>query len=128
MAGALLLMLITNAIFFSCIFWLLTFLGKLFYSNKYYNYKLNFYECGFKNLTGKTIQYDINYILLMIFLLVYDGEFLILIPYALNSDILDISVCLSIVFFFLWILVAMYYDFSYKALDWQLICFVWQKK
>lgn len=119
MAGALLLTIISNAILFSCIFWILTFLGKLFYSNKYFNYKLNFYECGFKNLTSKTIQYEINYLMLIIFLLIYDGEFLILLPYALNSDITDGAVCLSVFFFFLWMLVALYYDYFYDALDWQ---------
>lgn len=119
MAGALLLSIITNAIVFSFIFWLLTFLGKVFYSNKYFNYKLNFYECGFKNLSTKSIQYEINFMLLILFLLIYDGEFLVLIPYALNSDLIDPAVCLSIFFFFLWMLVALYYDHFYSALDWQ---------
>lgn len=119
MAGALLLTIITNAFVFSFIFWLLTFLGKFCYSNKYFNYKLNFYECGFKNLTTKSIQYEVNFVLLILFLLIYDGEFLILIPYALNSDIADGAVCLSIFFFFLWMLVALYYDHFYDALDWQ---------
>ena len=36
--------------YFSFIFWILTYLAKYTYSNKFYNYKLNFYECGFKIL------------------------------------------------------------------------------
>lgn len=122
MAGVLFLNIILCASLFSCLFWLLTFIAKVSYSNKYFNYKVNFYECGFKNLTKKKITYDINYILLLLFLLIYDGEFLILIPFSFNSLYISINVIFALTFFLVWLLIALIFDYAYGALDWQNNC------
>lgn len=119
MAGSIGLYIIINAIFFSFLFWLITFAAKSLYTNKYYNYKLNFYECGFKSLTNKKINYSINYIMLILFLLVYDGEFLILIPFSLNLTLVSFEVILSISIFLMWLIIALMYDYAFNALDWQ---------
>lgn len=119
MAGILFTQLIINSIIFSFIFWGLTFLSKTLYTNKYYNYKLNFYECGFKNLTNKNITYEINYIMLVLFLLIYDGEFLILIPYAFNTAFFSIEVVVCLIFFFIWLLIALIFDYAFNTLEWQ---------
>lgn len=124
MAGVLFLNIIISAIIFSFLFWILTFLAKSTYSNKYFNYKLNFYECGFKSLNKKKITYDINYILLLLFLLIYDGEFLILIPFAFNSSYISFSVICCFSIFLMWLLVALIFDYAYSALDWQNNCLV----
>ena len=50
-------------------------------------------------LTKKKISYDINYILLVLFLLIYDGEFLILIPFAFNSLYFSLNLVLALSFF-----------------------------
>lgn len=120
MVGVIFLNIIINAILFSFIFWLLTFLSKYLYSNKYYNYKLNFYECGFKNITKKKISYEINFSLLILFILLYDGEFLILIPFALNTQLVTFTMVIAIFFFFMWLIIALLFDYSFNALDWQL--------
>ena len=127
MTGVLFLNIIINAILFSFIFWILTFLSKTFYTNKYFNYKYNFYECGFKNLTKKKISYDINYILLVLFLLIYDGEFLILIPFAFNITYLSVEIIIAVVFFIIWLIVALIFDYAYGALDWQnnVVFYIW---
>ena len=39
----------------------------------------DFYECGFKSLSNIKVQYNINFILIILFLIIYDGEFLFLI-------------------------------------------------
>lgn len=104
---------------FSCIFWILTYSAKLLYSNKYYNYKLNFYECGFKSFTANKIQYNINYIMLILFLLVYDGEFLILIPISLNLTCTNLHMIFCLFCFLYWLLLALVLDYVYNALDWQ---------
>ncbi len=100
MAGVIFIQLIGKAVAFSFVFWGLTFAGKILYTNKYFNYKLNFYECGFKNLTKKKISYEINYIMLVLFLLIYDGEFLILVPYAFNTNLMSIEITICLLFFF----------------------------
>lgn len=111
--------LIINAILFSNIFWLLTFCAKFLYSNKYYNYKFNFYECGFKSFNITKITYNINYIMLILFLLIYDGEFLLLIPIALNIQLVNFIIIIAVSIFLLWLLIALVFDYAYNALDWQ---------
>ena len=120
MAGVLFVQLILNAIIFSFIFWILTFSAKALFSNKYYDYKLNFYECGFKNLTKKKVAYEINYTLLVLFLLLYDGEFLVLIPFALNTTCGLFTVYCCAFLFLAWLLIALLFDYSLNALEWQI--------
>lgn len=120
MAGVVGINLILNAIIFSNIFWLLTFCAKFLYSNKYYNYKFNFYECGFKSFTVKKITYNINYIMLILFLLIYDGEFLLLIPVALNIQLMNSTIIFAVTIFLVWLIIALVFDYAYNALDWQI--------
>lgn len=122
MAAVLFSTLIVNCFVFSCIFWLLTFLAKFFYSNKYSNHKYNFYECGFKHNTKATPVYEINYLLIVLFVLIYDGEFLILLPLTLNRDLAKtwMFACVAIVFV-VWLVLALLFDYSFKALEWQVL-------
>ena len=113
-------LIVSNALFFSLIFWLLTFLFKFYYSNKNFNYKLNFYECGFKSLNNIKIQYNINFILIVLFLLIYDGEFLILVPLALNISILNFTSLFILFIFIILLTFTLIYDLIYNALEWQL--------
>lgn len=119
MTGSSFLLLFFNAFLFSFIFWLLTFLAKYFYSNKNYNNKLNYYECGFRSLTNIKIKYKINYILLLLFLLIYDGEFIILIPFSLNITLLNFEVIFLLFIFFFWLVITLLFDYTYKAIEWQ---------
>lgn len=119
MVGSFLLLIISNAIIFSFIFWLLTFVFKYYYSNKNYNYKLNFYECGFKSLTNLKVQYSINFILIILFLLIYDGEFLILVPVALNVSILNYVSLFILLLFIILLLFTILVDYILNSLEWQ---------
>lgn len=119
MVGSLLIQLILNAFFFTFIFWLLTFIAKYSYSNKFYNYKLNFYECGFKNFNKKGISYELNFLLFLLFLLIYDGEFLVLVPMGLNPTVITWEVAWAIVFFFIWLIITLLFDYSGQSLEWQ---------
>lgn len=112
-------LIIINAVFFSFIFWILTFIFKFYYSNKSYNYKLNFYECGFKSLTNIKIQYSINFTLIMLFLLIYDGEFLILTPLALNISLLNLYSILILCIFIIFLIITLIIDYVYNSLEWQ---------
>lgn len=119
MAGVIFLGILANALIFSAIFWLLTFFAKATFSNKYSNYKLNFYECGFKNITKKKIAYEINYIMVILFLLIYDGEFLVLIPFCLSTQVKTLGVMCCLLLFTLWLVIALLFDYSLNALEWQ---------
>lgn len=112
-------LVIVNAIFFSFIFWILTFLLKYYYSNKNFTYKLNFYECGFKSLTNLKVQYNINFILIILFILIYDGEFLVLIPLALNISLLSFPALFVLIFFIVMLIATLVYDLIFNSLEWQ---------
>jgi NADH:ubiquinone oxidoreductase subunit 3 (subunit A) len=118
--GGMIVLLIVNAIIFSCIFWILTFIFKYFYSSKNFNYKLNFYECGFKSLNNIKIQYNINFTLVMLFLLIYDGEFLILRPIALNISLLNFNSIFLLVLFILLLLFTLIFDYIFNSWEWQI--------
>ena len=120
MIGGTIICVIINAVFFSFIFWILTFILKYYYSNKNFNYKLNFYECGFKSLNNIKIQYNINFTLIMLFLLIYDGEFLILIPFALNISLINIVSLFILLLFIILLIITIVYDLMYNSLEWQL--------
>lgn len=119
MSGNLVLSTVLSTLIFSNIFWVLTFVSKFFYSNKYYQLKFSFYECGFKSITKFQISYNINFILLILFLLIYDGEFLIIIPFTLNLMNSSFNVYIIVLFFFIWLLLTLFLDYIYNALDWQ---------
>lgn len=119
MAGILVFYTIINAIFFSVLFWILTFVSKYFYSNKYYATKLNFYECGFKSLTQFQVNYNINFLLLILFLLLYDGEFLIIIPFSLNIFISSYLTYVIVFYFLVWLYLTLVLDYIFNALEWQ---------
>lgn len=112
--------IILNAILFSFIFWLLTFLCKYFYQDKYSNYKLNFYECGFKSISVIRLNISAQYLLIAIFLIVYDGEFLILFPAIFNMFSLN-AVEFFILFYFMFLIfLTLLIDYAYSALDWNI--------
>lgn len=80
-------------------------------------YKLNFYECGFKSLNNIKIQYNINYILIILFILIYDGEFLILIPASLNISLFSFSSIFLVILFVLLLILTLIFDLIYNALE-----------
>lgn len=120
MVGSLVNELIISAFLFSFIFWLLTFIAKYYYSNKFYSFKLNFYECGFKSLNKFQISYPINFILLILFLLLYDGEFLIIIPLSLNIAISSFASLVLFLYFLIWLHLTLLLDYIFSAIEWQL--------
>ena len=120
MVGSSIVLVVSNAIFFSFIFWFLTFILKFYFSNKNYNYKLNFYECGFKSLTNLKIQYSVNFTLIILFLLIYDGEFLILVPVALNINILNYVSLLILLIFIVLLIFTILIDYILNSLEWQI--------
>ena len=71
-------------------------------------------------LTINQIKYSVNYILVILFLIIYDGEFLILIPFSLNSSENDIFGFFLTIFFIFWLLITLFIDNIYNTLEWQI--------
>ena len=119
MGDIVMLFFIQNIFVFSLIFWGLTVLGSFFYRKKNHFMKKQFYECGFKSFSDINLQLNINFILLCVFLILYDIEFTFLFPMLFSySNILFFQFWIYLTFIFL-ILLSLYYDIQANALNWQ---------
>ncbi len=111
-------------IFFNCflisfIFWLLTFIGYLF-RDSYENYTAgSFYECGFRSLQNNTISFNLNTISIALFLVIYEIEFLLIVPHSFSLFFYnDINNTWFIVFI-LFIFVTLLFDLMLDVIKWE---------
>ena len=119
MGDIVMLFFIQNILIFSIIFWVLTILGSYFYKKKNHKYKRNFYECGFKASSDLNLQINLNFIMIGIFLILYDVEFLFLFPVLFNFSKIFFIQFLFFIVFILFIVLSLYYDILLNALNWQ---------
>lgn len=118
--GILVLFLIQNILTFCVIFWLLTWAGEYFFKKKNHKTKKNFYECGFKSTVDLNVQINFNFSLLCVFLILYDIEFMFLVPFYFNLYNLFWFQYLVLAFFIYLILFSLIYDWQMNALNWQI--------
>lgn len=110
--------LILNISIFSLIFWLLTILGELFVK-KYKNiHKIEFYECGFKAFHTNYTNFNFNFMLIMLFLILYDVEFLIFTPFFINFNINTQTTFVWLIIFSTLIIASLWFDWLTNALNW----------
>ena len=76
----------------------------------------DFYECGFRPMTQKTIRLPIQFLLICIFFLLYDIELVFLFPYVSAITFLGCYDFLLILFFFTIFLFSLVIDFHRHAL------------
>ena len=79
----------------------------------------DFYECGFRPITQKTIRLPIQFILICIFFLLYDIELIFLFPYVSGITFIGFFDTLLILFFFFIFFLSLVIDFNRHALVWQ---------
>lgn len=111
--------MVVNISIFCVIFWALSILGEAYYTKKEHTSKKQFYECGFKSLSGHNIGININFTLLAVFLILYDVEFLVLYPILFNFWNITIIQYVFFLIFLAFIILSLYYDFQVNALSWQ---------
>lgn len=70
----------------------------------------DFYECGFRPLTQKTIRVPIQFMLICIFFLLYDIELVFLFPYVSAITFIGVYDLLLIIFFFF----IFFFEFNYR--------------
>lgn len=120
MGDLVLLFFLKNIIVFSLIFWLLLVLCNYFYKIKNHLSKKHFCECGFKSLSDLNIQININFIMLAVFLVLYDIEFTLLFPILFNLFYINILHYYYFSIFMSLIVASLYYDLQTNSLNWQL--------
>ena len=99
-----------NVLVFSLIFWALLLLSSYFYKIKNQSSKKHFCECGFKSLSDINIQININFVMLCIFLILYDIEFTLLFPILFNVFYININQFIFFIVFIVLILCSLFYD------------------
>ncbi len=119
MGGAFTILLLQHVLIFSCIFWVLTWIGEYFYKKKNHSSKRNFYECGFKSTSDINIQINLNFSILCVFLILYDVEFTLLLPLFLNFKFVAFYQYAILNSFIVLILLSLIYDWQMNALNWQ---------
>jgi len=101
------------------IFWALTWASEYFYKKKNHKAKRKFYECGFKSISDLNMQINLNFAILCVFLVLYDVEFLFLVPIFFNLYDISSYHYIILIIFLIVILVSLIYDFQMQALNWQ---------
>jgi len=76
----------------------------------------DFYECGFRPVTQKTIRLPIQFLLICVFFLLYDIELVFLFPYVSGISFLGFYDILLITLFFSAFAASLVIDFNRHAL------------
>lgn len=104
---------------FAIIFWVLTLINMAFNKKKNHFFKKKYYECGFGSLSDINISININFLLIGVFLILYDIEFTFLFPFIINIGIVNVYSFAVFTTFYLLIIISLLYDWQRDALDWQ---------
>lgn len=108
-----------NIIIFSLIFWLLTWASEYFYKKKNLKSSKQFYECGFKSISDINLQINVNFAIIVVFLILYDLEFVFLVPIFFNLYNIYFFQIILLTAFIVLIIVSILYDWQMQALSWQ---------
>lgn len=114
------LFFLKNVLVFSLIFWALLLLSSYFYKIKNQASKRHFCECGFKSLSDINIQININFVMLCVFLILYDIEFTLIFPILFNLWNISFIQYLYMLLFVLLIIASLFYDWQTNSLSWQI--------
>jgi len=79
----------------------------------------DFYECGFKPVTQKTIRLPIQFLLICVFFLLYDIELIFLFPYVSGLTFSGFYDTMIVFLFFFMLFLSLIFDFNRHALMWQ---------
>lgn len=113
-----LILLLLNFIIITIIFWLITLLELYLNKNTNNDIKTTIYECGFLTINKNIFQINYNTIILLLFVIIYEVEFIILIPIFLSLSWATTNVILSIGFLFFVIIITLYFDIWLNKLSW----------
>ena len=80
--------------------------------------KYKYYECGFSSLGDINMTVNINFLLIGIFLILYDVEFTFLFPFIINISNANIYSFLVFTAFYWFIAASLIYDWQRDALNW----------
>ena len=104
---------------FSLLISIIILLASIFLSFKLPNKeKVSVYECGFNSFHSIGEPFSIRFFLVAILFLIFDLEILYLLPWSMNSNLLNyLSQCIILLFFVILIL-GLIYEWIKGGLEW----------
>lgn len=79
----------------------------------------DYYECGFRPQHQRTIKLPIQFLLVTIFFLMYDIEFVFIFPYVSGITFNVFFDFFLLIFFFSLFFISLFIDYERHALQWQ---------
>jgi NADH:ubiquinone oxidoreductase subunit 3 (subunit A) len=110
--------LFQNILLLTLLFWFLSWVGGKFFKEKNTYASFDFFECGFNSVSNFNIKLNFNIFFVCILLILYDVEFLFLVPYFYNFSLSTYLTIVTLVVFTLFILSSFIYDWELTALNW----------
>lgn len=111
-----LLFLFQNIGILMMIFWLLSWLGDRFYKAKNHKASENVYECGFTSTHALRVSINFGFFVIALLLILYDIEFLFLIPVYFNMASLGVTSAAAYWVFILFVAFSFMVDWETVAL------------
>lgn len=110
--------LIFNFTVVSLILWLVTLLEVYVNKNTNHFIKSTVYECGFFSVSKNTVPISLNTIILVLFVFIYEIEFIILLPVTLNWFYINITNSINLIVIVYVIFITLVLDFYLNKLNW----------
>lgn len=108
----------SNIIVVSFLFWSLTYVGYVV-RDEYENYDSGlFYECGFRSLQKVNIKFNLNTLVVALFLVLYEVEFLFLVPFSFSNDVSIIYATPTFALFIIFIILTLLLDVFTQSIIW----------
>lgn len=98
--------------------WFITFFGYNFRKNFSNKEKFDIYECGFKTINNFQIQLNYSTIVISMFLVLYEFEMFLLIPFFFNIHLLNFSNAIILSIYIFSIIMTILLDVKFNTLNW----------
>lgn len=112
--------ILTNCFIVSVLLWFITFLGSYLYTTKQDLSREVHFECGFFSMNKMIPAYNLNFVISAIFLILYDIELVLLIPYFFNLYALNGDAQIGFLIFFASIIFSLLIDVETNTIKWYL--------
>ena len=111
------LFLTTNIFLISILLWLITFVGFKTNNIVFNKVSSTVYECGFKNTNINEFNVFLNSVLSLVFLVLYEIEFILTITFFFNKSTI-IILSTTIPFLFLVLFITFFLDTKLDSIKW----------
>lgn len=112
------IIIVCNISVVTVIFWLITLLEIYFNKNTQHEVKSSVYECGFLTVNKNVFPVTTNLIILLMFAVIYEVEFLVVVPLFLSINVLTVTQLFNLILIFFVIIMTLYVDIWLKKINW----------